>query len=78
MEAGQHSEQPGKVLRFRMVDNINNDCSRELVNNMAISISPVKAEDVDLLVRKVEYPAHLDGPLYRLMFPLSYEQQGWR
>ncbi|KAL4948878.1 hypothetical protein BDW69DRAFT_198540 [Aspergillus filifer] len=42
---------------------------------MEISISPVKAEDVDLLVRKVEYPAHRDNPLYRLMFPQSKGQQ---
>lgn len=41
---------------------------------MAFSISPAKAEDVDLLVRKVDYPAHQDNPLYRLMFPRSKEQ----
>jgi hypothetical protein len=41
---------------------------------MELSISPVEAEDVDLLVRKVEFPAHQDGPLYRLMFPRSTEQ----
>ncbi|EFR01222.1 hypothetical protein MGYG_04226 [Nannizzia gypsea CBS 118893] len=38
---------------------------------MAISISPVQPGDVDFLTRKVEYPAHLDGPLYRVMFPHS-------
>lgn len=42
---------------------------------MAISISRVRAEDVDLLVRKVEYPAHQDNPLYLLMFPRSKERQ---
>lgn len=41
---------------------------------MELSISPVEAEDVDLLVRKVEFPAHQDSPLYRLMFPHSTEQ----
>lgn len=36
---------------------------------------PVRAEDVDLLVRKVEFPAHQDNPLYLLMFPGSKERQ---
>ncbi|KMP02466.1 hypothetical protein CIHG_06476 [Coccidioides immitis H538.4] len=44
-------------------------------NKMACSISPVEAEDVDLLVRKVEFPAHQDNLLYSLMFPRSKEQQ---
>jgi hypothetical protein len=42
---------------------------------MKLSISPVQADDVDVLVRKVELPAHQDGPLHRLMFPLSTGQQ---
>lgn len=42
---------------------------------MAISISPVRAEDVDLLVRKVEFPAHQDSPLNLLIFPRSKERQ---
>lgn len=42
---------------------------------MKLSISPVQADDVDVLVRKVELPAHHDGPLYRSMFPLSTGQQ---
>lgn len=42
---------------------------------MACSISPVEAQDVDLLVRKVEFPAHQDNLLYRLMFPCSQERQ---
>ncbi|KZF23744.1 hypothetical protein L228DRAFT_246589 [Xylona heveae TC161] len=42
---------------------------------MEFSISPVKTEDVDLLVRKVEFPAHQDNPLYRIMFPRSIEHQ---
>ncbi|KAL2838691.1 hypothetical protein BJX68DRAFT_248704 [Aspergillus pseudodeflectus] len=41
---------------------------------MVLSISPVETEDVNLLVRKVEFPAHQDNPLYRLMFPHSKEQ----
>lgn len=41
---------------------------------MELSISPVETEDVDLLVRRVEFPAHQDNPLYRLMFPRSTEQ----
>jgi hypothetical protein len=41
---------------------------------MAGWTSPVELEDVDLLVRKVEYPAHRGSPLYRLMFPHSGEQ----
>lgn len=41
---------------------------------MALTISPVKTEDINLLVRKVEFPAHQDNPLYRLMFPRSKEQ----
>lgn len=35
---------------------------------MGLLISPVETEDVDLLVRKVEFPAHQDGPLHRFMF----------
>lgn len=42
---------------------------------MAFSISPVETEDVDLLVPKVEFPAHQDNPLCRLMFPRSKEQR---
>lgn len=42
---------------------------------MAFSLSPVKSEDVSVLVRRVEFPAHLDSPLRRFMFPLSTEQQ---
>ncbi|KAL2807738.1 hypothetical protein BJX63DRAFT_425153 [Aspergillus granulosus] len=42
---------------------------------MELSISPVETKDVDLLVRKVEFPAHQDNPLYRLMFPRSMEQR---
>lgn len=38
---------------------------------MGFSISPVETEDIDLLVRKVDVPAHQDGLLYRLMFPHS-------
>ncbi|KAJ6120162.1 hypothetical protein N7523_004442 [Penicillium sp. IBT 18751x] len=41
---------------------------------MESSLSLVKYEDVDALVRKVEFPAHLDNPLRRLMFPRSTEQ----
>ncbi|KAL4981458.1 hypothetical protein BDW68DRAFT_172378 [Aspergillus falconensis] len=41
---------------------------------MELSISPVETEDVDLLVRKVEFPAHQDSPLHRWMFPRSTEQ----
>lgn len=44
-------------------------------NKMACSISPVETQDVDLLVRKVEFPAHQDNLLYRLMFPYSNERQ---
>lgn len=39
-------------------------------------ISPVKADDVHCLVRKVEYPAHQDTPLYHLMFPQSEQDRG--
>lgn len=46
-----------------------------LTNKMELSISPIQTEDVDLLVRKVEYPTHLDNPLYRLMFPRPKGQQ---
>ena len=42
---------------------------------MELSISPVQPEDVDLLVRKVEYPAHKNGPLHLLMFPRPKEQE---
>lgn len=42
---------------------------------MAISISPVRAEDVDLLARKVEFPGHQDSPLYLLTFPHLKERQ---
>ncbi|KAK2811983.1 hypothetical protein FQN50_001690 [Emmonsiellopsis sp. PD_5] len=42
---------------------------------MACSISPVEAQDVDLLVRKVEFPAYQDDLLQRLMFPYSKERQ---
>lgn len=38
---------------------------------MELSISPVKPEDVDILVHKVDYPAQQDNPLYRLIFPKS-------
>ncbi|KAL5040773.1 hypothetical protein BDW71DRAFT_193128 [Aspergillus fruticulosus] len=41
---------------------------------MELSISPVETEDVDWLVRKVEFPAHQGSPLYRWMFPRSTEQ----
>ncbi|KAJ0417610.1 hypothetical protein BJY00DRAFT_325445 [Aspergillus carlsbadensis] len=41
---------------------------------MTLSISPVETKDVDLLARKVEFPAHQDGPLSRLMFPHSQER----
>jgi hypothetical protein len=42
---------------------------------MGLSISPVETEDVDLLVRKVELPAHQDGPLHRFMFPCPGDQK---
>ncbi|KAL4961400.1 GNAT family N-acetyltransferase [Aspergillus stella-maris] len=42
---------------------------------MELSISLVQPEDVDLLVRKVEYHAHQDNPLYRLMFSRPKGQQ---
>ncbi|KAL2829865.1 hypothetical protein BJY01DRAFT_240556 [Aspergillus pseudoustus] len=42
---------------------------------MALSILPVEPEDVELLVRKVGFPAYQDNPLHRLMFPRSTEQQ---
>ncbi|RJE23684.1 hypothetical protein PHISCL_03979 [Aspergillus sclerotialis] len=38
---------------------------------MKLLLSPVDAEDVEMLVLKVEYPAHQDGPLSRVMFPSS-------
>lgn len=41
---------------------------------MTLLISPVEPEDVDLLVRKVEFPAHQNGLLYRFMFPLSMKE----
>ncbi|KAF7629573.1 hypothetical protein AFLA_013287 [Aspergillus flavus NRRL3357] len=44
---------------------------------MAFPLSPVEIEDVDALVRNVEYPAHLHGPLRRLMLAHSAEQQ-WK
>lgn len=44
-------------------------------NRMACSILPVEAEDVDFLVRKVEFPAHQDNLLYRLMFPRLKDRQ---
>lgn len=45
---------------------------------MAYSISRVKADDVDQLVRKVEYPAQQENPLTRLMFPRPREQMEQR
>ncbi|KAL4903777.1 hypothetical protein BDW74DRAFT_33957 [Aspergillus multicolor] len=42
---------------------------------MDLQISPIKAEDVQLLVRNVEYPAHQDNPLYLLMFPRSKSKE---
>ncbi|KAK2785275.1 hypothetical protein FQN53_007851, partial [Emmonsiellopsis sp. PD_33] len=39
--------------------------------SISISISSVEAQDVDCLVRKVEFPAHQDTLLHRLMFPCS-------
>lgn len=38
---------------------------------MSFSIHPVETRDIDVLVRKVEYPAHQYGPLRLLMFPGS-------
>lgn len=38
---------------------------------MELSISPVKPEDVDMFIRKVNYPAQQDSPLYRLIFSKS-------
>ncbi|KAJ5715974.1 uncharacterized protein N7483_013155 [Penicillium malachiteum] len=32
-------------------------------------------KDVDMLVRRVEFPAHANGPLHRLMFPHETEHQ---
>ncbi|KAL2832912.1 acyl-CoA N-acyltransferase [Aspergillus cavernicola] len=43
---------------------------------MALSISPVTTEDVDLLVRKVEYPTHQSSPLHRLMKEILYKACG--
>ncbi|KAJ5677528.1 uncharacterized protein N7477_003161 [Penicillium maclennaniae] len=45
---------------------------------MESSLSPVKPEDVDALVRKVEFPADLDNLLRRLMFPRSTEQWDYK
>ncbi|KAJ5286641.1 hypothetical protein N7478_002327 [Penicillium angulare] len=42
---------------------------------MALPIPPVQIQDVDILARKVEFPAHANGPLRRVMFPSSTEQQ---
>jgi hypothetical protein len=41
---------------------------------MTFLLSHVVATDTDLLVRKVEYPANQDNPLYRLMFPVSEKE----
>jgi hypothetical protein len=38
---------------------------------MVFTLSNVVAADIDLLVRKVEYPANLQNPLYLTMFPVS-------
>lgn len=45
------------------------DKSLSLSTNMTFQISPVGVDDVDQLARKVDYPAHRDGPLSRLIFP---------
>lgn len=42
---------------------------------MGLLISPVRPEDVDLLIGKVEYPAQKDGPLHLLMFPQPKGQE---
>lgn len=46
-------------------------------DQIAFPLSPVEIEDVDALVRNVEFPAQLHSPLRRLMFPHSEEQQ-WK
>ncbi|KAL4892642.1 acyl-CoA N-acyltransferase [Aspergillus ambiguus] len=39
--------------------------------NMPFSISPVEADDVDQLIRRIQYPTHQSNPLTLLMFPHS-------
>jgi hypothetical protein len=38
---------------------------------MPFLLSPVLAPDAEMIIRKVDYPAHQDTPLYRIMFPCS-------
>jgi ribosomal protein S18 acetylase RimI-like enzyme len=42
---------------------------------MALTISPVRNEEVDLLMRNFDFPGQRNNPLYGLMFPRANEQQ---